>query len=66
MELHGAAQIDETTTQLQRNARKTEKLNSQATEQASLLIVVLPRSCLVSAVLAYFCDSLASLDGTKG
>jgi uncharacterized protein YcgI (DUF1989 family) len=34
----------------QHNSRKTEKLNSQATEQASLLTVVLPCSFLVSAV----------------
>jgi hypothetical protein len=66
MELNGATQIEETATQLQRNSRKTEKPNSQATEQASLLIVALSRSFLVSAVLTYFCDSLASLYGTKG
>jgi hypothetical protein len=63
MELNGAAQIEETATQLQRNSLKTEKLNSQATEQASLLTVTLPPSFLVSAVLTYFCDSLVSLDG---
>jgi hypothetical protein len=50
----------------QRNSRKTKKLNSQATEQASLFIVSLQRSFLVSAVLTCcFCDSFASLHGTK-
>jgi hypothetical protein len=44
MELNGAAQIKETITQLRRNSWKTEKLNSQATEQASLLTVTLPQS----------------------
>jgi hypothetical protein len=50
----------------QRNSRKTEKLNSQATGQASVPTVMLPNSFLVSAVPTYFCDSLASVDGTKG
>jgi hypothetical protein len=40
--------------------------NSQATEQASLFTVALPLSFLMSAVLTYFCDSLASVDGMKG
>jgi hypothetical protein len=44
VELNGAAQIEETAAQLQRNSRKTEKLNYQATEQAYLLIVALLRS----------------------
>jgi hypothetical protein len=66
MELNGAALIEKTATQLQHNSRKTEKFNSQVTEQASLLTVALPRSFLVSTVLTHFCDSLASLDGAKG
>jgi hypothetical protein len=64
--LNGAGQIEQTATQLQRNSRETEKLNSQATEQTSLLTVVLQRSYLVSAVLTCFCDSFASLDGAQG
>jgi hypothetical protein len=48
----------------QRKLRKRQR-NSQATEQASLLTVALPRSFLVSAVLTCFCDSFASLDGTR-
>jgi hypothetical protein len=43
----------------QRNLQKTEKLNSHATEQASLLTVALPHSFLVSAVLTCFSDSFA-------
>jgi hypothetical protein len=66
MELNGSAQIEETATQLQRNSRKTEKLNSQATEQANLLEVASSRSFLVSAVLTCFCDAFTSLDGRKG
>jgi hypothetical protein len=46
--------------------RKTEKLNSQATELASRLTLALPRSFLVSAVLTCYCDSFVSLEGTKG
>jgi hypothetical protein len=41
MELNGAAQIEEAVT----------KLNFQATEQASLLTVALPRGFLVSVLL---------------
>jgi hypothetical protein len=66
VELNGAMEIEETTGQLQRNSRKTEKLNSQATKQASLLTNALPRSFLVSVVLTRFCDSFVSLDSTKG
>jgi hypothetical protein len=47
MELNGAAQIEETATQL----GERQKLNFQATEQASLFTVALPRGFLVSAVL---------------
>jgi hypothetical protein len=64
--LNGATQIEETPTQLQRNSRKTERLDSQATEQASLLTVAFPRSFLVSAVLTCICDSFVCFDGTKG
>jgi hypothetical protein len=64
-ELIGAAQIEDTATRLQGNSRKTEKLNVQATEQASLLTVAFPRSFLVSTVLTWFCDSFPSLDGMK-
>jgi hypothetical protein len=68
MELNGAAQVEETATLLQRNSRKTKKLNSQETEQASLLTVALPRSFLVSGALTCFYDSFASLlvDGMEG
>jgi hypothetical protein len=48
MELNGVVQIEETAMQLW---RKTEKLNFQATEQASLLTIVLQCGFLVSAVL---------------
>jgi hypothetical protein len=48
-----------------RNSGKTENVNSQATEQDSLLTVALPRIFLVSAVVMYFYDSLASLNVTK-
>jgi hypothetical protein len=41
----------------QRNSRKNEKLDFQATEEASLVTVPLPRSLLVSAVLRCFFDS---------
>jgi hypothetical protein len=58
-------QIEEMATQLQRDSRKAENLNSQASEQASIVTVALPRGFLVSAVLTYFSDSLASLDDTK-
>jgi hypothetical protein len=61
VELNGAAQIQETATQLQRTSQKTKKLLS--TEQASLLTVELQRSFQVSAVLTCFCDSFASPDG---
>jgi hypothetical protein len=66
VELNGTAQIDETATQLQRNSLKTEELNSQAIEQASLLTVALPRSFLVSAVRMCVCDSFVTFDSTKG
>jgi hypothetical protein len=65
VELNGAAQTEETATQLQRNSRKTKELNYQATEQVSLLTAALQRSFLVSAVLWCFCDSFVSLDGRK-
>jgi hypothetical protein len=39
----------------QRNSQKTEKLNSQAIEQASLLTIALPRSFLVPPVITCFC-----------
>jgi hypothetical protein len=42
---------------LQRNSWKAKKLNSRATEQASLLTVALQRSFLVSPALMCFCDS---------
>jgi hypothetical protein len=42
VEMSGAAQIEETATQLHRNSRNTKKLNSQATEKASLFTVALP------------------------
>jgi hypothetical protein len=61
MDMNGAAQIEETATQLQHNSQKTEKLNSQIIGQASLLTVALPRSYLVSALLTYACDSLPFL-----
>jgi hypothetical protein len=48
MLLTGAAHLEETATQL---AERREKLNLQATEHASLLIIALPRGFLVSAVL---------------
>jgi hypothetical protein len=64
--MNGAAQIEETATQLQDNLRKSEKLNFRATEQASLLTVALPRTFLVSAVLTGFCDSFLSFDDMKG
>jgi hypothetical protein len=51
---------------VQCNSQKTEKLNSQATEQASLLTVALLCSFQVSAVLMCFCDSFVSFDSTKG
>jgi hypothetical protein len=41
MELNGAAQIEETALQLQRNLQKTEKLNCYITEEASLVIVAM-------------------------
>jgi hypothetical protein len=66
VELNGTAQTEDTATQLQRNLGKTEKLNSQATEQASLLAVALLGCFLVSAVLTCICDSFVSFDGTKG
>jgi hypothetical protein len=66
VELNGAAQIEEMATQLQHNSRKIEKLNFQATEQATLLAVALPRSFLVSAVQKCFCDSVVSFDSVKG
>jgi hypothetical protein len=56
-ELNGAAQIEEMAMQLQCNSRKTEKLNSQATKQASLLKAALLHSFLLSAFLTCFCDS---------
>jgi hypothetical protein len=40
-------------------------LNSQTTEQASLFTVASQHSFQVSAVLTCFCDSFASLGGTK-
>jgi hypothetical protein len=57
--------MKETTTQLQRNSKRTEEVNFQASEEASLLTVALPRSFLVSAILTCFCDSFVSFDGTK-
>jgi hypothetical protein len=51
--------------QLQRNSWKAKKLIFQATEQACLLTVTLPRSFLGSAVLTCFCDSFVCLDGSK-
>jgi hypothetical protein len=50
VQLSGAAQIEEMAKQLQRISQKTEKLNSQEIEQASLLTVALPRSFLVLVV----------------
>jgi hypothetical protein len=46
--------------------RGSQKLNALTAEQASLLIVALPRSLTVSAVLTCFCDLFVSFDGTKG
>jgi hypothetical protein len=66
VELNGAVQIEEIAMQLQHNSQKTEKLDSQATEQASFLTVALPPSFLLSGDLMCFCDSFASLDGMKG
>jgi hypothetical protein len=66
VKLNGAVQIEEMARQLQHNSWKTEKLNSQATEKASLLTVAFPTSFLVSAVLTHFCNSFVSLDDTKG
>jgi hypothetical protein len=63
VEPNGAAQIEDTATQLQRNSRKTEKFNSQTTEQASLLTFASQHSFMVSAVLMRFCDSFGSSDG---
>jgi hypothetical protein len=60
MELDGAAQIEVTATQL----GGRQKLNIQATEQASLLTIALPHGYLVSsAVISYimrFSDSFVS------
>jgi hypothetical protein len=56
VELNGAVHIEETAMQLQLRLRKTEKLNSQAYEQASLHTVALQHSFVVSAVLTCFCD----------
>jgi hypothetical protein len=64
--LNGAAQTEETATQLQRNSWKTKILNSQVTEQASVLTVAMQHSFLVPADLTCFCDSFASSDGMKG
>jgi hypothetical protein len=61
LELNGAVQIEKTAMQFQRNSWKTEKLSSQATEQASLLTVALPSSFLVSVVLTCFCDLFLSI-----
>jgi hypothetical protein len=47
MLLNGAAQIEETATQL----AERQKLNFQVTEHASLLTTALPRGFLVSALL---------------
>jgi hypothetical protein len=47
MLLNGAAQIEI----VNATRRKTEKLNFQATEHASLFTIALPRGFLVSAVL---------------
>jgi hypothetical protein len=66
VELNGATQIEETATRLQRNLWKTKRVNSQATEQASLLTVALQSTFVVFAVLTCFCVSFSSLDGTKG
>jgi hypothetical protein len=66
VELNWAVQTEETATRFQRNLLKTKKLNSQATEQASLLTVSLECSFTMSVVLTLFCDSFASLDGMKG
>jgi hypothetical protein len=46
MLLNGAPQIEKTATQLAERLR-----NKQATEQASLLTIALPRGFLMSAVL---------------
>jgi hypothetical protein len=66
VELNGVEQIEETATQLQRNSRMTEILNSQETEQVSLLTLAFPHGFLISAVTSCFSDSFASLNGTKG
>jgi hypothetical protein len=47
MELIGSSQIEETATQLGGG----QKLYFQATEQANLLTIALPRGFLVSAVI---------------
>jgi hypothetical protein len=58
MLLNGAAQIEEMATQL---AEKLEKLNIQATEHASLLMIALPRGFLeISCSLTRFSDSFVS------
>jgi hypothetical protein len=62
MKLNGTAQIEER----QSNSWKTEKFNSQTTEQANFLAVAFSQNFLVSAILMCFCDSFVSLDGTKG
>jgi hypothetical protein len=66
MELKGAVKIEETAIHPWCNSQHTEDLNSHAIEQASLLTVALLHSFLVAAVVTYFSDSLASLDGMKG
>jgi hypothetical protein len=49
MDLTGAAQTEDTATQLVGRLKETP--NSQTTEEASLLTIALPRDVLVSAVL---------------
>jgi hypothetical protein len=66
VELNWAAKTVEAAMRFQCNSWKTKKLNSQATEKASLITVALPRSFLVPAVLTCFCDVFASLDDMGG
>jgi hypothetical protein len=65
MELNLIARTEEMATLWQCNPWKTKTLNSQATEQASLLTVALQHSVQVLAVLTCFYASFASLDDTK-
>jgi hypothetical protein len=62
VELNGAAQIEETATQLA-EVWETQLPGNWASQSSHS---ALPRSFLVSAVLTCFCDSFVSFDGMKG